>query len=609
MFFLHYKDILSKCLRIRTFFTAVHQCLLTYLHSLKLVLSFNTPQFLLISFLNCVFSLLSIFSLSLMQLILNSLQTSEYPVITITRLCVIYVITDLFAISISEIATLINKSFESKFTLFLSEQILAKTQSLSTLDFETPETFNLIQRAQDSAAPQILPLVATTYQVVQSLIMLLGSFFVASTCYINDKLLIFIIIALLVITVLNVLKSIAFGKKRYAVFRKRTSESRMAYYCQKILSRESSIKDIKIFNTFHYFFDKYDQIKLKHYKQDLHIYTLSTVFTLFFSFIDELLTGSLFIISVIKAIEGKLLIGNVATLIKSITNIKTNLAKFCSQMAGLYNGAQYASDFFEFLDYKSCDSIHGTLKVDHIDTITFDNISFRYPKSNRQILKNLSFTLQSGKSYAIIGKNGSGKSTLIKLIMGLYGKIDGNLYVNGIPLSMLDTSTYHHRFSALFQEFPHYELSIHDNITISDLTVSSNSNRIKELLLEFGLNYYPFNNSNNILGYLYNDGIQLSGGEWLKIALCRVLYPTDRDVLILDEPLSALDQTATAAIYNAFSKSSHKIKIIIVHRLPEITSWVDEIIYIEDSHAYIGKHSDLYQNNPNYKKYFDTLRE
>lgn len=609
MFCVSYKSVLSKFHRIRMLCDALQRCFFTYLRSLKLVLAFNAPQFIFVSVLNCLYSLLSVFSLSLMQLILNSLQTSIYSIITVVSICGVYVITDLFAISISEIAFLTNKAFETKFNVFLSERILAKTQSLSTLDFETPETFNLIQRAQDSAAPQILPLVATTYQVVQSLIMLIGSFVVASSCYINDKFITIIIISLLVVTVLNVLKTIAFGKKRYTIFRKRTSESRMAYYCQKMLSRESSIKDIKIFNTFHYFFDKYDQIKSKQYKQDIHIYSLSTVWNLIFSFIDEILTGSLFILSVIKAIAGELLIGNVATLIKSITNIKSNLSNFCSQMAGLYNGAQYASDFFEFLDYKSCDLITGTERINHIDTITFDNVSFKYPKNNRQILANLSFTLQSGKSYAIIGKNGSGKSTLIKLIMGLYGNIDGNLYVNGVPITTLDASRYHHRFSALFQEFPHYELSVRDNITISDLTVSSDPKRIRRLLLEFGLDYYPFDNIDNILGYLYNDGIQLSGGEWLKVALCRVLYPTDRDVLILDEPLSALDQAATTAIYNAFSKAPHKIKIIIVHRLPEITSWVDEIIYIENSHAYVGKHSDLYKNIPGYKKYFDTLRE
>ena len=274
-------------------------------------------------------------------------------------------------------------------------------------------------------------------------------------------------------------------------------------------------------------------------------------------------------------------------------------AKIFGEAAQFVSNASYMRDFF-YLDELEYEKRDKAAQPREKYAIKFNNVSFTYPETEREVLHNLSIHIREGEKVAIVGENGSGKTTFVNLLCALYepdcGTItmgDGDIFTN--------LSQTRRTISAVFQEFPHYEASIRENIVVSDKQRVITDLQFRALAEKTGawevIEKQP-NGFDEVVGTFSESGNNLSGGEWQKIALLRCAYRDDAKIMVLDEPTAALDPLAEAELYRSFADiTGDRTTILISHRLG-ITQLVDRILVFDDGRIVEdGDHKTLMTRN------------
>jgi ATP-binding cassette subfamily B protein len=278
----------------------------------------------------------------------------------------------------------------------------------------------------------------------------------------------------------------------------------------------------------------------------------------------------------------------------------------------------YLQDYFEFLDLRTGQRFNEIsesqseeklpLPKEIKEGFEFMNVGFKYPHSEKWVIRNVSFELKVGEKLALVGENGAGKSTLIKLLLQFYEPTEGEILLDGISIQKFDPVAYHDRFGVIFQDFVKFDLSLRENIAVGEIEELGNQDRIKKAaeksLAEEVVKEFP-NGYDQKLGRRFKDGKDLSGGQWQKIAMARA-YMKDADVLILDEPTSALDARAESETFNRFISLTHgKTAVIISHRFSTVRI-ADRIMVLKDGSVLeIGTHEELMANKQLYSELFN----
>jgi ATP-binding cassette subfamily B protein len=243
--------------------------------------------------------------------------------------------------------------------------------------------------------------------------------------------------------------------------------------------------------------------------------------------------------------------------------------------------------------------------------ITFEHVSFRYPGQERDVLHDLNLTLHAGQSTAIVGDNGAGKSTLIKLLARLYDPTDGQIVVDGAPLTELDAASWQRQTAALFQDFQRYGLAAADNVAFGNLELVDDRQALDEVACAAEalpvIERLP-DGWHTVLSRQYAGGSDVSGGEWQRIALARALLAARRSraVLILDEPTAHLDIRGEAAFYERFLELTRgRTSVIISHRFSTVRR-ADNIAVLQDGHVVEqGSHDELLARGGRYARLFE----
>jgi len=268
----------------------------------------------------------------------------------------------------------------------------------------------------------------------------------------------------------------------------------------------------------------------------------------------------------------------------------------------------YMKDFFD-LDKLEHENIDSKAEPYEKSNISFRNVDFSYPNTDRQILKDINVQIKQGEKIAIVGENGSGKTTFVNLLCGLYNPDNGKIEIGGNDI-YANLSKTRRSISAIFQEFGRYETTIRENITVSDPAKQSEDRALKDLTIK--LDAYEFienqaNGFDEIVGTLSEKGNNLSGGQWQKVALARAAYRDNAKIMVLDEPTAALDPIAEASLYENFKEiTGDRTTILISHRLG-ITKLVDRILVFDDGRIVEdGTHSELLAANGLYARMYNA---
>ena len=423
------------------------------------------------------------------------------------------------------------------------------------------------------------------------------------------------VILYLLLTIPGIILNYVFDRKAEKFRQEYSADRRKMLYYRWMLVDATPAKDIRMYNLTDDIKQRYNDEYSKYYTQKKQLDKKLLVF----SFLTELLRRSgeitMFVYIVYHALIGSISIGDIAMYTGYVITSANSFYHAVSQFIGyvFYACRFIMPEYFKFLSIACPDDVSSEIRLSSFETLEFKNVYFKYPLSTEYILKGVSFQINQGDKISLIGINGSGKTTIVKLMLRLYEVDAGEILINGINITRYDIKDIRRIFSVLFQNFVKYPLSLRDNIALSDYQRVYNDEEITQSLKQSGIYDELSDNLNNHLDTkmtrrFSDDGIELSGGQWQKIALSRA-YFKNSEILIFDEPSASLDAEAEDRIFNNFAKISNgKTGIMISHRVSSAKMATQIIVLDEGKIIENGTHEELIENNGVYAKLFNLQK-
>ena len=517
-------------------------------------------------------------SLLLMQKIINLIQLGMGNLRLVFIYIALYSAVGLFQTIFEGLIGYFNTKFSFKFNLIIKEEILRKAGNLELKDYEDSKTYDLIRRAQYESEGKLLSYFNMFVTIGSNLITMFS--YVIILFYFKA----WLVLVVLIVPIIKyfIVKNI--NIKQFKIIKARTDQERKAWYCDYLIKNGDSYKELKTYKLFDYFINKYKKYIKGFNAQDLQIAKQSTLYLSIMDMVEQILNALMFAYVAYSGYIGEILIGNVITYTRTIMDIKSYIQKILEAFAGIQKESIFIDQLYDFLNLNNKREIINLKKIDEIREIRIEHLYYKYKEYGDYVLKDINLTIKKGDFIAIIGRNGSGKTTLIKIIMGFYNDYEGNIYINGIDLREIDKSELLKRIGTLFQDFAKFEATFRENISYGNLDIMGNDNRINEISNKFDLKSLTANEPKNIdvqLGYWFDDGKQISIGQWQRVALARA-FAKEADLYILDEPNAALDAISEYNLSNMYNDLlKNKMGIIVAHRFNNFIKQANNIIVLE----------------------------
>jgi ABC-type multidrug transport system fused ATPase/permease subunit len=314
-----------------------------------------------------------------------------------------------------------------------------------------------------------------------------------------------------------------------------------------------------------------------------------------------------------EALAGTIAVGGLLLAFNSYTRFYQTVNGYIESISFTEEAGRYAARWFDLFELKpKLDSKKDAVRITFTEPplVEFKNVSFRYPgetAENPLVLQNISFTIKPGEKVAIIGVNGSGKTTLIKLLCRVYDPSEGSILVNGVDLRDIHLEDWQSAIGVLFQDFPTYNLTIRESITVGRIFNEADDEKLKqaaqfsgadEFIDEFPKKY------DQLIWKEFKDGTDLSKGQHQRLAVARMFY-RNAAITILDEPTASIDAVTEEKIFSTLEKNMEgKTVILITHRFSTVKN-ADKILMLEHgSIIEMGSHRQLMQQNGKYAELY-----
>ena len=467
---------------------------------------------------------------------------------------------------------------------------MSKISKLKLQDFEDSETYDVINRARNESEGKVSSYIDGFLYGISSIITLVSFIGII----VSFK--IWIVVIILVIPCIKYAISKKINTMSFNIIMNRTNRERKSWYIQYLLTYGDFFKELKLNNLFSYFSKKYIRYNLEFNEQDIKLARQKMLLMVSATAIEIIIDGFIFYKIINYGYAGEILIGSVVMYMSSISRSKMKLTEILQLWATTNKESFFMDQLIYFFNLpEKGDS--SSLEIDRIERIECKDLSFKYKKEDAYILKKLNFKIEKNEKIAIVGRNGSGKTTLIKILLGFYDDYEGNIYVNGIDLRDINRNSYMKKVSCLFQDFIKYEGTFRENIAYGNLEYIDCEEKLYSVAKMFDLSTLIRNSEKKIdsqIGYWFDNGKQISLGEWQKVALARTVIK-DSDLVVLDEPNSSLDAISEYRIRELYNNVLEgKIGIIIIHKFKNITTEMNRILVLNNGHIEEeGTHNEL----------------
>ena len=577
------------------------QTILTIPKTIRLIFRIERKYASYLIILNILQSIIPLASLFIYQELINAVLKKGSNIFSVL---IVYILMQMMLSILSQLNSYISEKFNMNLSYNLNLKLLKKTSSLNLIEFEQADTYNLIENIVQDSTYKPFQLFNAIIGVITGFLSLLTSIIYVSTWNVAVS------TFLLIIPVISLVIFMRVGQLEFLIQWERANSEREVWYINYLLTHDFSFKEIKLNGISQYFIDKYGTLKRNFMNQDLNISKKKVLFRGSLDILLNFINGIAIFMMIQSIRSGKLLVGNFVSLIQAITRVNTYSQSMIQNTYIIYNTSLFMEQLFKFFDMEVSNISIQNSRISRIekriDKIKVNNLSFIYPGSVKKTLEDINVEFNKGELVAIVGKNGSGKSTLVKLLSGLYQPSEGQIYYNNESSDVLDLSYYQNNVSVLFQDFVKFELSVRENIGLSDVNSISDS-KIKKHIDNLKLNFLTAENNFNLnqrLGTWFNDSRQISGGQWQKVALARTFFK-NASIYILDEPSSALDPVSEKEIFDEFvTRSRDKIALFVSHNLMA-ASRADRIIVMQDGRIIDeGKHDDLISKSKYYRELY-----
>lgn len=484
-----------------------------------------------------------------------------------------------------------------------SIQIMEHAATLDLEQFEDATFYDKLERARQQTNGRTV-LLSQVFGQVQDLITM--AFLAAGLVVFNPWLLLLLLVAVIP----AFLGENYFNQQSYSLTRSWTPERRELDYLRYTGASDETAKEVKIFGLSGFIISRFRELSGQYYEKNRKLAIQRASWGTLLSAIGTLGYYVAYGIIISQTVVGALTLGTLTFLAGSFRQLRGLLEGILSRFTSVSQGALYLQDLFDFYAIKPLiDSPQKPLLFPRPirEGFVFENVGFKYANSARWANRHLTFTLKAGEKLALVGENGAGKTTLVKLLARLYDPAEGRILLDGRDLREYDLDDLRRNVGVIFQDFVKFRMTAGVNIAVGNIDERTNQPRIEQsaqqsladsVIAKLAGGY------EQVLGRSFANGVELSGGEWQKIALGRA-YMRDAQVLILDEPTAALDARAEYEVFQRFAELTHgKTAILISHRFSTVRM-ADRILVLENGQFLeIGSHDELLAKNGRYAELF-----
>ncbi len=458
-------------------------------------------------------------------------------------------------------------------------EIMNKAKNLDLCSFDLPAFYEKLENANREAGMRPIQILSSTFSMVSTVIALVSYVIILATE------LWWAALVMVAVSVPSAIINFHYRRKNFQYMRRRSKDRRQMNYYADLMVNKDMAKEVRMFGLSDTFIGRYQETFDRYYAGIRQLILRENFWHITITILSAVVNCAFYAWFAFLVVRGEHQLGDYSLYTGALGAVAGQVASLISVSATIYEGTLFIDNLTSFLkEEKTVVPIPpanapdaAPLKVAHgqAHTIEFRHVSFIYPGTERKVLDDINLTIRPGETLVLVGLNGAGKTTLLKLLTRLYDPTEGTIFLDGHDIRAYDVEDLYRMFGMIFQDFGKYAVSVSENIRFGDISKQANDETIRRAADEADatdyINHLPAGFDTPLMRIFEEDGIELSIGQWQKLAIARAFY-SDSDVLILDEPTASLDPMAEQEIFNQFDRlRADKTTIFVSHRLSSAT--------------------------------------